>query len=288
MHNLFLKHKAALVGAILALPGAWSGFKWLLDWGGRIDVFRSWGASLIDLITNAPPWLNLLLVLAGITLIWWDLKRNPVFEAVDTASPQVSETNAVDLARAELNRLRADQIQTNQSLSNMIGSVGDKADKIALNAQADIKGMRESIRLLGERVENAHQLTGQGQLRLRNAILARNAHDIVKQQDAKATDLAGRLLSGVGYDTQTWLTDYREWKDALSTIDLVVSEWQKDRASLLDVRAREMEHVRDMPPSNLDRDRTTTQFKTLCIVNERYLDSRTDILNYFATKAADL
>ena len=91
MRNWLLKHKAALAGAILALPGAWSGFKWLLDWGGRIDVFRSWGASLINLITDAPPWLNLLLVLAGLALIWWDLKRNRVFETAANAElPEAS------------------------------------------------------------------------------------------------------------------------------------------------------------------------------------------------------
>lgn len=70
------KYLPRVVGAVFALPSLWQGFKWLLDWGGRIDVFRTWGNAISHHLSNLPPWLNLLLLFAGLFLIWWDLKRS--------------------------------------------------------------------------------------------------------------------------------------------------------------------------------------------------------------------
>ena len=123
----------------------------------------------------------------------------------------------------------------------MIGSVEDKADKIALNVQTDIKSVRDSIQQLSERTEQQYVLTGQGQMRLRNAILARNAEAIVKQHDLLAMEASDRLISGADYKSdQEWLIEYGYWRDALGIIDAAVGEWQKEHRPFLDVRAREL------------------------------------------------
>lgn len=81
MRERLLSHWKAIAGALLSLPGAWAALKWLLDWGGRIDVFRSWGGWLMDALSNVPPAANLVLLVAGLLLIWWDLKRSSVTAA---------------------------------------------------------------------------------------------------------------------------------------------------------------------------------------------------------------
>ncbi len=87
MPNWLVSHWKRLAGAALSLPGAWAAFKWLLDWGGRIDVFRTWGGWLMDALSNIPPSANLVLLLAGLILIWWDLKRSPAMAAGPTSIP---------------------------------------------------------------------------------------------------------------------------------------------------------------------------------------------------------
>jgi hypothetical protein len=78
MRAWLAKHWVAVLGALGLLSPGWTGVKWLLDWGGRIDVFRTWGTGLIDALTPVPPWANLLLLLVGLLLIWWDLKGRPI------------------------------------------------------------------------------------------------------------------------------------------------------------------------------------------------------------------
>jgi hypothetical protein len=67
-------HWTALAGVLLTVPGWWSGFKWLLDWGGRIDVFKTWGSALIEHLPTVPPWAGLVLLALGLIIIWWDLR----------------------------------------------------------------------------------------------------------------------------------------------------------------------------------------------------------------------
>jgi hypothetical protein len=75
MRQWLIRHRNAIAGALISLPGAWSGFKWMLDWGGRIDVFRTWGSVMMDALPTIPPWASLVLIVIGMLLIWLDLRR---------------------------------------------------------------------------------------------------------------------------------------------------------------------------------------------------------------------
>jgi methyl-accepting chemotaxis protein len=107
--------------------------------------------------------------------------------AANLALRQRSVTASNDLTNEDVAALREDvrktlasQGEANVNLSVMIGRVEDKADKIAANVQADIKSVREEINQLSKRTEQQYEMTGQGQLRLRDAILARDAEALIK------------------------------------------------------------------------------------------------------------
>jgi hypothetical protein len=72
------RHWPLVVGAAPWIVQIWHWFKWALEWGEHTDYIthhfddlrRLWGA-----IPEAPGWLNILLLIGGMVLIWWDLVR---------------------------------------------------------------------------------------------------------------------------------------------------------------------------------------------------------------------
>jgi hypothetical protein len=126
-------------------------------------------------------------------------------------------------------------------------------------------------------------------MRIVRALRARDALETVKPFVIEASDMGTRLITAdqsVYPNDMTWLADYKKWKDSLSVVDTMVGHWQKTHRPFLDVGAHEIERVFDTPPPNVSTERTITQFKRLCLVNERFQASREGVLNYFREEGA--
>lgn len=55
-------------GVLINAPSLWLGFKWLLDWKGRLDT----GAGVMSYL---PDWFYAVALIVGLVLIWWDFRR---------------------------------------------------------------------------------------------------------------------------------------------------------------------------------------------------------------------
>src|SRR5262245_34437876 len=76
-------HRAAIIAAaLLWAPPVWAFIKWSIDWVGRFETIPSLLKRTIEMLDYVlsfpPPLANILLVLAGLGLIWWDLKGRPL------------------------------------------------------------------------------------------------------------------------------------------------------------------------------------------------------------------
>jgi uncharacterized coiled-coil protein SlyX len=192
------------------------------------------------------------------------------------AASIVPET--IEGLRAAIAASGALQLETTRSLNAMIGSVEDRVDKL-----------HDQIKALSEKTESQYVSTGHGQLRIATALKARNSLEILRPADSEAVTLAQRLVApDSDYANRAdWLRDYKRWANVIGTIDHVLDSWMPGHQRFLDVRHSEFERVRDMPPAHIGAE-VTTQFKTVCIVNERYEAKRSEVMNYFAIKVADI
>lgn len=74
----FKRYRLAFVGA---LPIIWQFTRWALDAAGNIDLVVSraqdpgWVKAVWEFLVYPPEWLPVLLIVAGLALIFWDLRR---------------------------------------------------------------------------------------------------------------------------------------------------------------------------------------------------------------------
>jgi hypothetical protein len=82
-----------VLAVVLQIVGAWNFIKWILDWGGRIDVLASTyhdiGGldAMIGYLLNPPPWLWPIALIVGLVLIWWDVRRHKTAPFPASISP---------------------------------------------------------------------------------------------------------------------------------------------------------------------------------------------------------
>lgn len=84
-----------------AIPHVWPLIRSVLDWVGYTDLVVShveagkptWMSAVKELLLQPPGWLQVLLLIAGLGLIWWDLKHRQT----NRAQPKAA-TSAASLA----------------------------------------------------------------------------------------------------------------------------------------------------------------------------------------------
>ena len=83
-------HRYGIGGFLLLVPELWRGIKWLLGWGGAIDLVMErsgdpkWVGTVLGAIISPPPYLTIPLILAGLSLIYWDLRRSNKLSIIGT------------------------------------------------------------------------------------------------------------------------------------------------------------------------------------------------------------
>ena len=125
-----------------------------------------------------------------------------------------------------------------------------------------------------------------------DAIHARDVEAQIKEADFLVVPLGEKLLAAVGYSgPEAWLADYRSWHDGIAAIDrAILSQKVKVEgfASYLDIRARDLQQCSETPPTDdLKADSTViVTYKTVFLVQRRYVQGREQVLRYFATSGA--
>lgn len=92
--------RASVLGVLLTLTPIISGVKWLWDWLGRIDLVVGHMDDLKavwTMVAAPPPWLNLILVVLGIGLIWWDLRHG--VRSTSTAKADIYDISVLDFLK---------------------------------------------------------------------------------------------------------------------------------------------------------------------------------------------
>ncbi|MBA7476023.1 hypothetical protein ES707_11398 [subsurface metagenome] len=95
MFGWLRKHGYGVGGLILLFPELWRAFKWLLGWGGAVDLVMErstdpkWVGAVLSVLASPPPYLTIPLIVAGLVLIYLDLRRSnnlSILHAADQAS----------------------------------------------------------------------------------------------------------------------------------------------------------------------------------------------------------
>ena len=268
------KHKYlvnSLIGCGLLVVALGISFPWTRDLVPRVGNFVS------DIATNPASWFCVVVLLFCLRLVVDARRPNPVAGKDEIQRISVALEGAV-----------TKQVEADRTHGAMIGAVDDKADRIAENLEAVRVTLAKMIHDLSEKADNQYRQAGEGQLRIVRSLRARDALEIVKVQADEALELGNRLMAAEQshYPNDTvWLDQYGKWKDALNIVDTVLGHWQDSHRPFLDVSAQQVERVHDMPPSNISSDRTITQFKRLCLVNERFQSNCEYVLSYFREKS---
>jgi len=283
---------AGAMSIIVAIAGAFGVWPYLSSLSPRL------AGAISDIASHPASWFCVLILAAAANLLIRNSSQGtPSIYAVMTArfsGKEFPKQLQPDIKRIDdkIDRALANQIEANRNLDGMIGRVDDKADKIALNVQADIKNVMHSVQELKVEFERSYKHVGMGQLRIANALRARDAEAIIKEADLIVLGLGNKLFEAKPSDYKdagAWLSDYAKWTAALGKIDSIVSDWQQTQRPFLDIRRDDYERPLKGPPSNVSSDLTLAPYKTLCVARDRYLEGgRAGVLNYFDAKARDI
>ena len=86
MGTFLRRHWSAAAGiAVAIVPHAWQALRFVLDMAGYTDLVVShvesgkptWVSAMKELLLQPPGWVQVFLLIAGLGLIWWDVKRRP-------------------------------------------------------------------------------------------------------------------------------------------------------------------------------------------------------------------
>jgi hypothetical protein len=200
-------------------------------------------------------------------------------------------TGRIDAVETQVTKARADQTDVNRSLDGMIGRLDDKIDKTAKELETRATALVQSFRELKDQVDHQYELTCRGQLRLAQALRARDAEVIIKEADTIVSNVGARLINAhpsVYADQRHWMPDYERWYQAMSRIDTVYAQWQPSHGPFLDIRRTDYEQFHKKAPEHIRSDKTAMQYKTLCLAQLRYGKERKDIFSYFHAKSNDI
>lgn len=280
-------------------------------WGTAIGLlwgFMTWAASQIAPLTGYG-WgtfiyvgfgaVCLFVLTTSIGLAAWRFFRPLQIQPSTTVAanrgiPDVA-ADRIQRLQNELNDAKAEQIEVIRQLDGMIGRLDEKVEGLAGAVEAKTITLQKMLSDLKEHTNQQYNLAGQGQFRLRDAILARDAEALIQTQDRVIIELGNRLLAAdstiyrnADSPAKAWLADYEVWERALAEVDRIIGNWQSDFKRYLDLSRRDYEQTPHLPPEPINKDPTiVTPFKTVCIAHERYMQTRTQVANYFSAKIRD-
>ena len=243
------------------MSGIATGFTSIAQYGWGAIVFAGVGTACV-----------IMFAASALMVSWRYFNPLPKQPATPSESQEISAHDISSrLAEAERGIAQLDEIRT----------------KAEVSAQNISNRLAEAERGIAQNKASLEKLRAKAEM-LTRSLRARDAQSMIKEADQVIMSTYKKVLEDAYSNEDAWANDYAAWKEAMSRIDNLMSQWtQQHHKPFLDIRLEDFE-ASAPSPQHIKSDANSTRYKTAWLAQSSYANRREGLFGYFAAIVADV